>query len=125
MPLIIGYNISPDAGEGWRDQLSRVVEYVTAEFWNMPPSTVSCFFPYDPSVPIDPRPIATLIVEILFDKSERTYERRNEYAKVLGRAMVDFLNERRGTTDAEVEVAVKRFNPDHDGFWRTPPAPGA
>lgn len=125
MPLIVGYNISPGAGSVWWSSLANVIEDVTAKFWELHPSAVSCSFPHDPSVPTDPYPIATLIVELLFDKPNRTDERRREYAKVLGRAVVDFLNERRGTIDAEVEVAVKRFNPDHDGFWRTPPAPGA
>ncbi|MEK7532520.1 MAG: hypothetical protein AAB579_02875 [Patescibacteria group bacterium] len=90
---------------------------MTAEFWGLDKSAVSSFFPHDPSVPTNS--IATIMVELLFDTPERTNERRREYAEKLGLAVEGFLNHRRHTTDARVEVAVKRFNPERDGFYMT------
>ena len=109
-------NTMPD---DWCDQLASVLEKVTAEFWGIPLDHVSCSFPQDPSVPTNPYPIATLIIELLFEKPERTHEKRRDYAKALAEACKQELNRLRGTTDAKVEVAVKRFNPEKDGFYVT------
>jgi hypothetical protein len=104
----------------WRNELTEILEKTTAEFWDIPVEDVSCFFPHDPSVPTNPYPIATLIVELLFDKPARTLEKRRAYAKALAEACQDFLDRLRGTTDARVEVAVKRFDPEKDGCYVTP-----
>lgn len=53
-----------------------------------------------------------IIVELLFDKPERTFEVRQKLAKVLGDATKLFVGDR------TVEVAIKRFNPERDAFWR-------
>jgi hypothetical protein len=128
MPLIIGYNISPlephiahsPDQNAWRDALYPLLETVTCEFWDIKAHEVSCFFPHDPSVPTNPYPVATLVVDLLFNKPERTLERRNAYAKALAETCRDYLNKLRGTTDAKVEVAIKPFDPEKNGFYMTP-----
>lgn len=121
MPLVIGYNVFPNEHwpELWRTKLSRMIEDITANFWNIKSDDVSCFFPHDPSVPVSPLPIATFIVELLFERPERTLQERSRYAKVLADAIKTALAEM-GDTNRKVEVAVKRFNPDKDGFFMTP-----
>lgn len=144
MPLIIAYNICPLIPAGfshsdrigrragsrqtdyadahyWRERLGPVLERVTEEFWKLPKGMVTCFFPHDPSVPTAPYPVATIIVDLLFSKPDRTLERRNAYAKALSDACCDFLNEMRHTTNAQVEVAIRSFNPETEGFYVTPP----
>ncbi len=102
---------------GWREQLSEILEKLTCEYWDLSPGDVSCFFPHDPSVPTHPYPISTLIVDLLFEKPERTPERRQEYAQKLALACRNFLNRHRGTEDAKVEVAIKPFNPEKHGLY--------
>jgi len=129
MPLIIGYNISPlfdndphgtTGHHYWRDDLAKVVKNVTRDFWQLGDGEVTCFFPHDPTVPTDHYPVATIVVDLLFDKPDRTPERRKEFAKLLAEAVRDRLNKQRGTTDAKVEVAVKPFNAEKNGFYMTP-----
>jgi hypothetical protein len=54
----------------------------------------------------------TILVEILFEKPERTEAVRLQLAEALGRAAKSVIGQHR-----RVEVAVKRFNQDRDGFW--------
>jgi len=54
----------------------------------------------------------TVVVEIMFDKPERTEAVRQQLAEALGRAAKSVVGEHR-----RVEVAVKRFSPERDGFW--------
>jgi hypothetical protein len=86
--------------------------------WGLGGDDVSCFFPHDPSVPTDPYPIATLIVELLFEHPERTKEQRDEFAVGLADTFRSVLAEIRGVDPEQVavEVAVKRFDPSTDGF---------
>ena len=57
-----------------------------------------------------------IMVELLFDKPERTIEVRRQLAGSLGKAAKIYL-ETRVFLGWKVEVAVKRFNPDKDAFW--------
>ncbi|MBU1032672.1 MAG: hypothetical protein ABII13_00460 [Patescibacteria group bacterium] len=52
-----------------------------------------------------------IIVEMLFEKPERTPEVRQRLAKSLGKAVKKVIDPRL------VEVVIKRFNPE-DGFWK-------
>lgn len=56
-----------------------------------------------------------VVVELLFDKEERTTEVRQLLAETIGGAV-----KRRSTLghSRTVEVAVKYFNPERDAFWR-------
>lgn len=58
----------------------------------------------------------TIIVELLFDKPECTPEVRSRLAAELGGACKRFFHLNM-FTDRPVQVAVKRFNPEHDAFW--------
>ncbi len=109
-----------DMPDDWRNALEMVIIQVTARFWKLSPDGITCSFPHDPSVPTDPYPLATVIVELLFDMPERTHAKRATYAKKLATAIKKELNRLRRTTDAKVEVAVKRFDPKKDGFFVTP-----
>lgn len=104
----------------WRTSLGKILERITREYWSLTDNDVTCFFPHDPTVPTAPYPVATLIVDLLFDKPDRTPERRREYAEKLAMACREFLNLYRGTTDAKVEVAVKPYNAEKNGFFVTP-----
>jgi len=103
----------------WRENLGKIVGKITCDFWHLNDYAVTCFFPHDPSVPTDPYPVATIIVDLLFDKPDRTPERRHEFAKLLAEAVRDYLNKLRETTDAKVEVVVKPFNAEKNGFYVT------
>ncbi len=55
-----------------------------------------------------------VVVELLFDKPERTPDVRQRLAMKLFEVVKQFhINRGRA-----VEVAVKRFNPERDAFWR-------
>lgn len=56
-----------------------------------------------------------IVVELLFDKPERTPEVRQKLAEELGKRAKEWL--RSNYTSRPVEVAVKRFNPERDAFW--------
>lgn len=59
-----------------------------------------------------------IIVELLFDKPERTQEVRKQLAEALGEAARRFYqSEEMRITNKPIEVFVKRFNPDKDAFW--------
>lgn len=57
-----------------------------------------------------------IVVELLFDKPERTEEVRRTLAERLGKAAKEFFRNKLGINRV-IEVAVKRFNPERDAFW--------
>lgn len=61
-----------------------------------------------------------VVVELLFDKPERTLEVRQRLASALGESVKAYYRRYAGIDqrDREVEVAVKRFNPERDAFWK-------
>lgn len=130
---IAGSNISPFCRESsglkaqlashWRDDLRQALEGASTAFLEEKGVSreVTCSFPHDPSVPTDPFPRATLIVENfpeLFD-SENTSGFRNVFARVLGQVFERFLNKHRDSTDATVEVIVRCLTPVRTGYYRT------
>ncbi|MFC1633034.1 hypothetical protein ACFL1U_02760, partial [Patescibacteria group bacterium] len=56
-----------------------------------------------------------VIAELLFDKPERTPKARQELAEVILVCFQQTLN----LAARKVEVAVKKFNPEKDGFATT------
>lgn len=62
------------------------------------------------SISTDSGPII-IIVELLFDRPERTHEIRQKLAEALGQAA------KISSPNRSVEVAVKRFNTEKDAFW--------
>jgi hypothetical protein len=74
---------------------------------------VSFSFVHDPTLISEAAPII-VFVEGLFEKPNRTIEVRQRLANVIRDAIVSIVREWRTVT--KVEVFVKRFNPDKDGF---------
>lgn len=112
MPHIVGENISPwsrydskwltikedGTVEGppkymWRGPLGDLLEKVTREFWELPEEAVTCFFGVDPSVPVNPYPVATLHVHMHFEG--RSEARRKTFARRLIEETEAFLNKLR------------------------------
>lgn len=54
-----------------------------------------------------------IVVELLFDKFECTLDVRRKLATLLGLTVREFLI----WQDRRVEIAVKRFDPNHDAFF--------
>lgn len=78
------------------------------------PEQVTVRFPDLADEP-EPEHAIMVVVELLFDKPERTLEVRQKLAAALGTAVCgSFIGKGR-----KVEVAVKRFNPDRDAFFST------
>lgn len=109
MPLIIVYNL-------WKFDSTIDIEHALKKAvadipeLNVDQAQVSVFFPRELDVP--PGAGTTIIVELLFDKPERTPQVRQRLARNLGRAFKSAVERGR-----RVKVAVKRFNPEKDGFY--------
>ena len=118
-PQIIITGLSTQDYMGNKPQLIK--EEILAAVLDIPklkltPKDVSFFFPQDPTINglmQDEVPIV-ILVELLFEKEGRTYEVRKLMAKKIGKAFKKIVTWR---TICKTEVAVKRFNPDKDGFW--------
>lgn len=118
MPLVIVYGLTEmDYKEERIGQIEANItkEVVAIEELDLTPEGVSFSFPRDPSVVSDEIPI-TIIVELLFDKPERTQETRDVLAHNIAFAFKQTVESWR-VLRSFVEVAVKRFDPEKDGFY--------
>ncbi|MBI2640658.1 MAG: hypothetical protein HYW91_02070 [Candidatus Sungbacteria bacterium] len=117
MPHVVVYNLNPDDFE---DAKIEKIEAALSEAFRATPelnlrgTNTSFSFPKDPTIGSGNVPIF-IIVEILFEKPARTLEVRRRLAKNLGCRFVAVMNEWRRVPD--LKVAVKRFDPEKDGFW--------
>lgn len=118
MPLITVWNNDPynHTCASLRDRLQEACLEVKALGLTTKADITVCFVQnrYNSS---DGGPVI-VIVELLFDKPERTLEVRRHLALVLGECIKAYYKEFSYCSDREVEVAVKRFSPEHDAFWR-------
>lgn len=117
MPFITVWNNDPFNHESayLRDGLRRACLGIK-ELGLTKDEDVTVYIVCNPHPSYDGGPVI-IIVELLFDKPERTLEVRQRLAASLGEAMKAYY--RKGSYgDREVEVAVKRFNPERDAFWK-------
>jgi|GEM_PF-2592629 len=117
MPHVVAYNLnSADF-----DHIGQIECFITAAVvaiseLKLKDDDLSFSFPRDPSVTSDKVPVI-IIVELLFDKPERTHEVRQLAAKRIADAVSLAIDWRK---HAGIEVAVKRFDPKKDGFFALP-----
>lgn len=116
MPHVVVYNLmTTDFTE---ERIAAIETCLLGPFLAIPElgltrDDVSFSFLSDPSVKSDIIPIV-IVVELLFEKPERTKQVRSELAAMIGRNLILVVDWRRVT---DIEVAIKRFNPEKDGFW--------
>ena len=122
MPHIVVYNLLPSE---IRDklQLGSIERAITKEIISvkelkLKTEDISYTFPEDPSVTPDECPIV-VIVDLLFEKPERTWEVRNFLAQSIAGALLYEIKKIRGRLPSGMRVAVKRFDPAKDGFCST------
>lgn len=118
MPHIVIQNLTNDDFE----EIEKIEEAITKTIVAIPKlglkkDDISYHFPKDTSVISDDVPVV-IIVELLFEKPERTKEVRDQMAKAISEAFRKTAFVYRNIKS--VEVAVKRFDPNKDGFcsWR-------
>lgn len=109
MPLIIVWNLNK-ANRKKIKELEKALEktVIAIPELDLEEGQVEMAFPEDSSVPKDA--MVSIVVELLFDKPERTPEIRQWLANTLRVTFKGFV------TDQKVEVAVKRFDPKKDAF---------
>jgi len=113
MPLIVIHNIGDDfrlKTTNFVQGLKRTVAEIHELQISMDGVTVS--FNYGTADINDQTVI--VIVELLFDKTERTIEVRQRLAQQIGLYISEGLKS--FGRPRKVEVAVKKFNPDKDAF---------
>lgn len=116
MPLIVVYGLRKDEYSSKSIALIEdciVAAMLSVEELGLKKGDISFSFPSDPSI-ISMGLDAVIIVELLFDKPERTFEVKQRLAMVIARAFKKLM----GVTHSVIEVAVKRFDPNKDGFAR-------
>lgn len=120
MPVLIIYGMPEQAGapplfiEPYLPDLVKKLQVAAVKVLDLPGSGVSVFFPVDRMAEGLGEEIVC-IVEGLFEKPERTIERRQELAATLRSTLYDFVRVNLQNCK-KVEVIVKRFNQDLDGF---------
>lgn len=116
MPLIVVYNLSQSdfKEEG---KIEKIEEAIFKAIRNTPEleltlNDVSWSFPQDPTISSN-KIMVSIIVELLFDKPKRTLKVRQDLARRIAEAFRSVP----GNEARKVEVAVKRFDPEKDGFY--------
>ena len=119
MPLIVIYNLSesdftPEKIESIEKTITQAVLGVTE--LGLGKDDISFSFPKDPTVISEGVPI-TIVVELLFEKPKRTVEVRQRLAEAIAKTFKSLS----GNDKRMIEVAVRRFNPEKDGFYAIKP----
>jgi len=115
MPLIVVYNLPYWELEN-EERIDEIEAAITQAILEIPEleltmADISFSFPQDPTVDSESIPV-TIIVELLFEKPKRTNAVRQQLASAITAA----FNKLPGNEKRTVEVAVKRFDPEKDGF---------
>lgn len=116
MPHIVVYNlIDLDFEKKNIDSIEKAIIGVVTGMkeLDLTQEDISFSFLVGPTIVSRKIPIV-VIVELLFEKKERTFEVRERLAKELGQAIESTISDWRYM--AGIKVAVKRFNPKKDGF---------
>ncbi len=117
MPHVVVYNLS---FEDFEDRKIEKIKAALKEAFraipelNLREEDTSFSFPKDPTIISGNVPIF-IIVEVLFDKPARTLGIRRRLAKDIGCRFAVVMREWRMLPN--LKVAVKRFDPERDGFW--------
>jgi len=122
MPLIVVYGLREEDFDGAIiDMIERTITRAVLEIseLELTKDDISFSFPRDPSVESETIPVA-IIIELLFKKSKRTDEVRQRLAESVARAFKALP----GNESRMIEVAVKRFDPEKDGFCMIKPTEG-
>ena len=117
MPHIVFYNlIDLDFEKKNIDSIEKAIIGVVTGMkeLDLTQEDISFSFLVDPTIVSRKIPII-VIVELLFEKKERTFEVRERLANELGQAIKLTISGWRYM--AGIEVAVKRFDPKKDGFY--------
>ena len=83
---------------------------------NLTKDDISFSFLEDSSVTSENIPII-IIAELLFKKPERTSEVIQRMASAIGQGFQATISQWRTLPLPKLEVAVKKFDPEKDGFW--------
>lgn len=121
MPHVVVYNLPKS--EYKDNKLTGLEAAICKAFLGIPElglskEDISFSFPLDPSVMkrTDSIPIV-IIVELLLHKPKRTYDIRKKLAYFIAYQVTDVLIAWRWFIKPKIEVAIKRFDPDYDGFF--------
>jgi hypothetical protein len=113
MPVLIVYGMSSDAS-GYGKLINNLQSVTANALRDIHPYDVSVFFPVD-IVEAGLGEELICIIEGLFEKPERTAEVRKELARAILKVLYRFSED--CLPDCiKIEVIVKRFNQDVDGF---------
>ncbi|PIR07153.1 MAG: hypothetical protein COV55_01840 [Candidatus Komeilibacteria bacterium CG11_big_fil_rev_8_21_14_0_20_36_20] len=117
MPLIVIYNLTQDELKD-EDKISAIEKAITKKILyvselGLTEDDIGYSFPQDPTVTSNDIPVY-IIMELLFDKPERTNAVRSRLAVNIREAFWETVKAWR--TPKKIAVAVKRFNPEADGF---------
>ena len=117
MPHIVVYNLAQADFETENiEKIEKAIIEVSVNVkeLNLTEKDISFSFPADPTITSDKVPIIVM-VELLFDKPERTFEVRKQWAQRLGQAIRSAILGWRNLV--KIEVAIRRFNPVIDTFY--------
>ena len=119
MPHVVVYNLLPS--EIRDDSKLKIIKQIIVHAFlfikelRLKANDISYTFPEDPSIRLNERPVVA-IVELLFEKPERTLEVRKKLAMAIREGLYEKLDKMRESYPFKIEVAIKRFNPEKDGF---------
>ena len=116
MPHVIIYNLAPsDLQEERILKIERAIKKAIVDISELELiyNDIDYSFLQDPTIISDTVPVL-IIVELLFDKPKRTPEVRQRLAQKIGEA---FKLATKWKNLTQLEVAIKRFDPEKDGFY--------
>lgn len=118
MPVVIVYGLTDQIQAGLRNGLRYRVAHAVASIpeLNLAPDLVDVFLHLEDDRHGITRTVVAF-VEGLFEKPERTPEVRQRLAASVGEAIVTWLRADPATNHQLVEVLIKRFDPERDGFF--------
>ena len=116
MPHIVIYNLAPSDFKKERIlKIERAIEKAILDISELELTYIDIGYSFlqDPTITSDAISVV-IIVELLFDKPKRTFKVRQRLAQKIGEAFKSAVKWR---NLPKLEVAVKRFNPEKDGFY--------
>lgn len=115
MPLVIVYGLRKT--EFHHKNVEQIEEVLTGAILSvkeleLTKRDISFCFVNDPTV-ISDNVDLIIVVDSLFDKPKRTFEVRRRLAEIIAS---EFKEKVTGNHARKIEVFIKRFNPEQDGF---------
>jgi hypothetical protein len=117
MPHLVFYNLNPTDLQNV-EEIEKAVSQtlISIKDLGLSMEDISYSFFKDETVESETIPVV-IIVELLFEKEDRSYGVRCQTATAIGQAFEKTIIKWRKKLPKTLEVAVKRFNPKKDGFW--------